>query len=451
MEIRKKKAISIFRLFLEHLIGLSIAIISFIIVIIILVLLSFQSGFILQANYTDAKLNQLEETLREKFDKNLLPLNSSYILIDDIGDMIDSNMSKKDIEKTKSCLLSGKRSYNVFYKEITQANGNILIIKYDMFAHFSNPLLHKAIPYPELILLLILFIFIVLFAIITALKFSRKLKQNLIPIIIATEKIEAQDLDFTIKPTKILEFNSSLYAIDKLKEALTVSLNKQWDNEQQRKSQLSALAHDIKTPLTIIKGNAELLLEEECSKENKELISYIQTSSNTIEKYLELLMGVVNNESLSFNRELIRLNNFMNDVAADALPLCKTKNIELNLQNDAKCDSIYIDKDLLKRAIINIIDNAVRYSYNNSHIDVVVSDIETQIIFEINDYGKGFSEESLKKATQEFFTEETSRTNNNYGLGLNFAKKVVEMHNGILEIENRVAIEGAKVSIHLAK
>lgn len=451
MEIRKKKAISIFRLFLEHLIGLSIAIICLIIAVIIMVSLAFQSGFILQANYTDVKLNQLEETLCENFDKNLLPLYCSYILIDDTGDIIESNMSNKDIEKTRSYLLSGKKPYYDIYKEITQANGNILIIKYDMLAHFSNPLLHKAIPYPELIILLIPLTFIVLFAIITALIFSRKLKQNLIPIITATEKIEAQDLDFKIKPTKILEFNSSLNAIDKLKEALTVSLNKQWDDEQQRKSQLSALAHDIKTPLTIIKGNAELLLEEECSEENKELISYIQTSSNTIEKYLELLMGVVNNESLSFNRELVRLNNFMNDVTADALPLCKIKNIKFNLQNYAKCDSVYIDKELLKRAIINVIDNAVRYSYKNSAIDVVVSDNETHINFKINDYGKGFSEESLKKATQEFFTEDTSRTNHNYGLGLNFAKKVVEMHNGILEIKNRAEIEGAIVSINLAK
>lgn len=451
MEIRKKKAISIFRLFLEHLIGLSIAIISLILVMFIIISQSFQSGFILQANYAEVKLNQLEETLRENFDKNVLPLYCRYIFIDNTGDIIESNMSKKDIEKTRTCFLSGKRSSYIYYKEIKQANGNVLIIKYDMFAHFSNPLLHKAIPYPELIILLIPFICIVLFAVITALKFSRKLKQNLTPIIIATEKIEAQDLDFKITPTKILEFNSSLNAIDKLKEALTVSLNKQWDNEQQRKSQLCALTHDINTPLTIIKGNAELLLEEEGSKENKELISYIQTSSNTIEKYLELLMGIVNNESLSFNRELVRLDNFMNDVTADVLPLCKIKNLKFNLQNDAKCDTIYIDKELLKRAIINIVDNAVRYSYKNSHIDVVISDNETHINFVINDYGKGFSEESLKKSTQEFFTEDTSRTNHNYGLGLNFAKKVAEMHKGILVIENRVEMDGAKVSINLAK
>lgn len=451
MEITKNKSITIFKLFLGHLIGLLIAIISLIIAMIISVSLAFQSGLILQANYADVRLNQLEQTLGENFNKNLLPIYCKYILIDNNGNIVESNMSNNDIEKTRSYLLSGKKLYYEFYKQITQLNDNIIIIKYDMLTHFSNPLLHKVIPYPELLIVCVFLICIVLFVIITALKFSEKLKRNLIPINEATEKIKAQDLDFQIRPTKILEFNASLDAIDKLKEALTSSLSKQWDNEQQRKSQLSAIAHDIKTPLTIIKGNAELLLEEESSEENKGLISYIQTSSNTIEKYLELLMSVVNNESLDFNAEVVSLNDFINEITIAVLPLCKLKNIQFNLMNDAKSDVIYIDKELLKRAIINIIDNSVRYSYKKSHIDMIVSENQANIIFEINDYGKGFSRESLKKATQEFFTEDTSRTNNNYGLGLSFAKNVVEMHNGLLEIKNQCGIEGAKVSIYITK
>lgn len=291
----------------------------------------------------------------------------------------------------------------------------------------------------------------ILCAVITALHFSRRLKENLVPINTATEKIEAKDLDFEILPTKIKEFNSSLTAIGKLKEALAISLTKQWDDEQHKKFQLSAIAHDIKTPLTIIKGNAELLLEEEYDEADKELILYIQTSTNTIETYLDLLMGVVINEPLPFCRETIHLDNFINNVVADALPLCNIKNIRLNVQNNTACDSISIDKNLLKRAIINIIDNAVRYSNQNERIDLLISESETQIQFEIMDYGKGFSEESLKKATQEFFTEDTSRTHHNYGLGLNFVEKIVELHQGTLNLENRRDVKGAKVSFTIPK
>ena len=110
MEIRKKTTISIYRLFLEHLIGLSVAIIVLIMVLIIIVSISFQSGFVLQANYTDVKLNQLEETLIEYFDKNVLPPYCSYVVIDVNGEVINSDMTENDIKKTKSYLLSGNKS-----------------------------------------------------------------------------------------------------------------------------------------------------------------------------------------------------------------------------------------------------------------------------------------------------------------------------------------------------
>ncbi len=451
MEIRKKTTISIYRLFLEHLIGLSVAIIGLIMVFIIIVSISFQSGFVLQANYTDVKLNQLEETLIEHFDKNVLPPHCSYVVIDVNGEIINSDMTENDIKKTKSYLLSGNKSYYDFYKEISQHNGNIIIIKYDMLAHFSNPKLHKMIPYPELFMLLVLFGFIILFAVITASQFSKKLKRNLNSIIIAAEKIGNQDLNFNTTPTKILEFNSVLDTIDKLKVALSISLKEQWDKEQQKKSQLSALAHDIKTPLTVIKGNAELLAESDSSKENKDLISFIQSGSDTIEKYLELLMSVVNNNSIHIDKSMVSLKDFLYDVSTEAVALCKTKNIEFKLNNTVKCDMMYADSELLKRAIINIVDNAVRYSDTNCQIYFTVSENEFYITFDIADLGMGFSEESLKKATQEFFTEDISRANQHYGLGLSIAKAIADIHHGTLEIKNQIDTKGAIVSIKITK
>ncbi len=447
MEIRKKSTISIYRLFLEHLIGLSVCIIGLILAFIMIISISFQSGFVLPANYTDAKLNQAEETLIESFDKDVLPPYCSYIVIDMNGEITNSNMTENEIKKTKSYLLSGDKSYYAFYKEISQQNGNIIIIKYDMLAHFSNPILHKMIPYPELFALILLLGSIILLAVITASRFSKKLRQNLNSIVTATEKIGDQDLNFEIAPTKIVEFNSVLNTIEKLKVALSISLKEQWDKEQQKKSQLSALAHDIKTPLTVIKGNAELLAENDSCKEDKELISFIQSSADTIERYLELLMRVVNNNSLFMDKKTIPLKDFFDEISTEAAALCKTKNLVLKRYNYVKCDTMYVDGELLKRAIINIIDNAVRYSDTNSQICFSVSENESYLIFEIADLGKGFSAEGLKKATQEFFTEDTSRTTQHYGLGLSFAKAIAQAHHGTLEIKNQIDTKGAIVSV----
>lgn len=446
-----KKTISIFRLFLEHLVGFSVAVLAIIMVTIIAISMALQSGFILQANATELKLNQLEEAIKISFDETALPVHCQYIIIDRNGNIIESDMSDQELEKMKTALSTGQKAYYDFYKQITQDNGNIVIIQYDMLAHFSNPTLHKIIPNPEIMFLVLLLIIIILLAVLTALKFSRKLKKNLIPINLATEKIEARDLDFEVMPTDITEFNASLQAIDKLKAALADSLHSQWQEEELRKSQLSALAHDIKTPLTIIKGNAELLVEEVSIQENKELLTYILAGSNTIEKYLELLMGLVINEPQLLNRKRLQLNDFVEDMMMGILPLCKRKNIRLNLKNDAKSDDLYLDGDLIKRAIINIIDNAVRYSFQDSQIDIIISDSENYFIFEISDRGKGFSAESLKRAAQEFFSEDASRKNQHYGLGLSFVKKVVEMHDGILKIENRSDGQGAKISFSLIK
>ncbi|MDD3404041.1 MAG: HAMP domain-containing sensor histidine kinase [Hespellia sp.] len=453
MEIKKKKekTISIFRLFLEHVVGLSAAIIMLIGVVFIGFFVCMQSGIILPANDSENTINQIEDTLCKNFDENLLPLHSEYILLGDSGKVIKTNMKERDIEKTKEHLSKGNQPAYVFYKVITLDNGNMLVIKYDLMAHFRNPLLHRIMPYPELVAAVTVLVLIILASLLTAMRFSRKLKRNLIPIISATEKIKMQDLDFDIRPTQIQEFNSSLEAIGKLKDALTTSLHEQWYHEQQRKSQLSALAHDIKTPLTTIKGNAELLLEEESSLENRELISYIQTSSNAIEKYVELLMNVVNQESLPVHKEQIALKDFVEDILADLLPLCRTKSIQFNLHQEVTCDSVFADGNLLKRAILNLVDNAVRYSDNDGSIDMTIRENETQIVFEVADYGKGFSEESLKKATEEFFTEDTSRTSHHYGLGLNFVKKVAKLHSGTFEFGNRLEAKGARVSLYIMK
>ncbi|MEG1862663.1 MAG: HAMP domain-containing sensor histidine kinase [Oscillospiraceae bacterium] len=358
-------------------------------------------------------------------------------------------MSDNDKINTLNYLSTGKKSYSVGYKSFTLSDKNILLVKYEILAHFENQGLNKIIPYPETTILLLVFFCIVLFTIITALTFSKKLKANLLHITYATEKIGAQDLDFEIKPTAITEFNTSLAAIDKLKNELGVSLHKQWSDQEQKRLSLSALAHDIKTPLTVIKGNTELLIEDDLGQDALECVSYIKQSSNTIEKYIETLIDVVNGNKFGVNKKAIPLINFINGLEDSALALCKTKDIQLRVKNNSNSDCFTIDSELMHRAIMNIIDNAVRYSSKGGEIDFVIWEDDNYFIFEISDTGKGFSSESLEKATMEFFTEYTSRSCKHYGLGLSFTKKVADLHSGLLEFHNTK--QGAAVTIKLPK
>lgn len=124
-----------------------------------------------------------------------------------------------------------------------------------------------------------------------------------------TEKIEQQDLDFVVESSKIYEINNILFSMDKMKLALKNSLEKQWMLEENRKEQISALAHDIKTPLTIIHGNTDLLIEINENPELLEYMEYISKGVTQIEKYINTLIDISKTENgYILNKEAINMS-----------------------------------------------------------------------------------------------------------------------------------------------
>lgn len=118
--------------------------------------------------------------------------------------------------------------YNYFYRGIEKDDGNLLIVRYQMVAKFANPALRNLFPNAEFLILSIALILFIMQAAVTARSFGRYLKKR-------------------------------LDALFKMKEALKQSLKEQWESQKRKQEQVAALAHDIKTPLTIIRGNAELI------------------------------------------------------------------------------------------------------------------------------------------------------------------------------------------------
>lgn len=105
---------------------------------------------------------------------------------------------------------------------------------------------------------------------------TRKIATKLQPLIEASNKIRMKNLDFTIGFCGIREFDEVLESFEKMKNALGDSLKENWRVEENRKTQISALLHDIKTPVTFIKGNAELLNESNLDDYQKDYIQFIK-------------------------------------------------------------------------------------------------------------------------------------------------------------------------------
>ncbi|WP_304508093.1 sensor histidine kinase [Anaerotignum sp.] len=450
MEIKESKAVSFYMLFLRYL-----AVFCAIMILIVTVILSgfyyaLENGSILPANYAEQALLKVENQLiqSEPFDQSLIPFSCTYVLLSKTGDVQSSNMTEEEISRVKEFLSGSFNTLSGQFKLIRRNDESDLIIKYDILAHFSSPKLHRLFPKPELLAIIFSFVCFILIAFVIAFKFSRKLKIELAPIIKAADSIREKDLDFQIVPTKIRELNTVLQSINELKTALSDSLNQQWNMEQSKKTQISAIAHDIKTPLTIIKGNTELLLESELPQADQELLQYIQTSSGRIENYIELLMSTTMvTDSVDFQKHTFSIQGFLSEIEKQAKALCHVKKITLHTERNMLPETFYGDELLLSRAVLNILNNAVEFSSYESDIQFKVTWNDEELSFIVSDRGKGFSAAGLKNATTEFFTEQTARSGKHYGMGLYFTKSVAQKHGGQLKIGNQRDGGGAVVTL----
>ena len=118
------------------------------------------------------------------------------------------------------------------------------------------------------------------------------MRAQLSPLFEATEKVAEQNLDFEVGHSKIKEFEDVLCSFSDMKNNLKLSLEKQWSAEQLQKEQIAALAHDLKTPLTVIQGNIDLISETELDDEQRLYAGYITESSGQMGVYIRTLIDI---------------------------------------------------------------------------------------------------------------------------------------------------------------
>lgn len=236
-----------------------------------------------------------------------------------------------------------------------------------------------------------------------------------------------------------------------MKTALKESLQSQWKMEENRKEQISALAHDIKTPLTIVKGNAELLEKTELQEKQKEYVQYIQKNSLRIEQYTRALIEINKSEQPEAVRKVdISENQFIQRLKQTATELAEVRQTTVLFYEHSIPENLCIDPELLERAYANVVSNALDYNPAEEPIKIYFEGGVAEFHIRVEDQGRGFSEEGLLKADQQFYRGDQSRhASDHYGIGLYFAKNVLAAHKGKLIIENKHDEPGARVILSI--
>lgn len=381
-----------------------------------------------------------------------VPPGCDYLLLDKSYTILETSLKNDDVKSALRYATDGVNTANngKQFLLITR-DKELIVLQYYIGSRFINPWLNKYFPSPEMILSSLIALNCVFVCILLTIRFSRRLQKQLVPIMNATEEISSQNLDFEIGHSNIKEFEDVLLSFSKMRDNLKNSLEQQWAAEQMQKEQIAALAHDLKTPLTVIQGNADLIIETDLDEEQRLYAEYISNSSEQMQLYIRTLIDISRAATgYQLRMENVDLPAYVEQLRGQIDALCQTKKIGLQMEIEHLPALLSADKLLLERAIMNVVNNALDYSPQDSYISISITGNKGGLQISVTDAGPGFSQEDLLHAEEQFYMADHSRSSNlHFGMGLFITKSIVQHHGGQLDLSNSEKTGGAQVTISI--
>ena len=223
-----------------------------------------------------------------------------------------------------------------------------------------------------------------------------------------------------------------------------------------RQDFVSAVSHELKTPLTAIRMYAELLQNSWVANEEKRQKYYNQIASET-ERLTRLIQNVLNLSKLDGNRWNVQLRRDRPKSVLDDFVATYSKNVEkqgfeltVSSDTDVKDITLMMDRDAIMQILMNLVDNSLKFSKNADYkmINIELRLKDTDLYLAVRDYGPGIPQAEMTKVFQEFYRveNEMTRQTSGTGIGLSMVKKLCTLTNMKIELEN--ANPGLRTKIH---
>lgn len=433
-----------------------IAVIGVLLILVLNLLLygiCIKVGAIIPTKQIEQEVATATEKLKllKAFREDDIPFYCDYALFSQSGVFQKGTI---DVNSANSLWLVAKKGGNIvkpYRIAVINCENKILLLRYRITAQFRNDALRGAFVAADLVFVAEMLIVIILYLFLVSYWFEKFLGKKIDKLLTVTEKIERQDLDFKIESSGLAEINRAMEALDHMRQALKESLAQQWKTEKLRQNQISALTHDLKSPLTIIQGNMELLCDTILSDEQTECVQYITSGADQLQRYIKALLDLTGvTQDYTLKKEKMSTAIFLEEIKISVKGLCAAKNIQLEWKESCCNNQICVDFEQMLRAIINIVSNAIEHSPENGSILFVIHDSNPFFQMSIIDTGGGFSPQVIKHATEQFYMGDESRNSKvHYGIGLYSTNEIVNYHSGQLILENDKEVNGAKVTIKI--
>jgi heavy metal sensor kinase len=217
----------------------------------------------------------------------------------------------------------------------------------------------------------------------------------------------------------------------------------------------SSIAHELRTPLAALRGEAEIaLLHGKNEEDYRRVLSSQLEEFQKLTRIINQLLTLARAEAgeLQLQRAPVDLMPMLQDLVEMMAPLAAEKDVALTLDSEAANVTVEGDKEWIERAVLNIIDNAIKYTPEGGRVTVRASAGETAASIEVQDTGAGIPEYALPHVFERFYRADPARGNalEGVGLGLSLAKWIVDLHGGTIQVASRID-EGASFTISLPK
>ncbi len=252
-------------------------------------------------------------------------------------------------------------------------------------------------------------------------------------------EIAKGNLDYKIDFNSTNEIGRTVDAFNDMTTRLKSSIDDRDRIEQSRKEMIAGVAHDLRTPLTSVKGYVEGLRDgiADTPEKQKRYLNTIYDSTLSMERLLDELLTISRLElgNIELNTDKIKICDFISDCENEVRPILEEKGFKFEVINNClPDDTVILDTDRFARVIQNIVSNSVKYARKDvrGKIKLEAQSYEKSVILSISDNGIGVESEDLSKMFDTFYRADKSRTRvkDGSGLGLSVCKQIVELHGG---------------------
>ena len=228
--------------------------------------------------------------------------------------------------------------------------------------------------------------------------------------------------------------------INEMTEQINQLITSERDALQSNKDLIACAAHDLRTPITSVKGYLDLALDTKHYdlEQRQKYVRIAQTKANRLEYLIHDLFNYTKLTSgeITLHRSKIDLVQLVEQLVEEFYPLFQEEELECTTKYNISYLEMNMDGELIARAVQNLLSNAIKYGKDGKHVYVELECLEQEVQIRVTNYGLVIPEESIKHLFDKFYRVERSRNvkTGGTGLGLNIAQEIVHLHGGRIQV-----------------